>query len=61
MAFRDWNKKTGGRDMKMFNADYFNDWDYKKHARFCTALYLALYAFDMTFSYFIIKKIVKKG
>ena len=46
--------------MKMFNADYFNDWDYKKHARFCTALYLALYAFDMTFSYFIIKKIVRK-
>jgi len=46
--------------MKKLNADYFYDWDYKKHARFCTALYLALYAFDMTFSYFIIKKIVKK-
>lgn len=60
MAFRDLNKTTGGIAMKKFNADYFSDWDYKKHARFCTALYLALYAFDMTFSYFIIKKVVKK-
>ena len=47
--------------MKKFNADYFQDWDYKKHARFCTALYLGLYAFDMTFSYFIIKKVMKKA
>ena len=46
--------------MKKFNADYFSDWDYKKHARFCTALYLGLYAFDMTVSYFIIKKVAKK-
>ena len=44
--------------MKKFNADYFQDWDYKKHARFCTALYLALYAFDMTFSYFVINNLV---
>jgi hypothetical protein len=48
-------------DMKKFNADYFKDWDYKKHTRFCTALYLALYAFDMTFSYFIIKKVSEKA
>ena len=47
--------------MKIFNADYFSTWDYKKHARFCTTLYLALYAFDMTFSYFIIKKVMKKA
>ena len=46
--------------MKIFTADYYKDWDYKKHASFCTGLYLALYAFDMTFSYFIIKKVAKK-
>lgn len=46
--------------MKFLKADYYKDWDYKKHARFCTSLYLALYAFDMTFSYFIIKKVAKK-
>ena len=46
--------------MKFLQADYYKDWDYKKHAGFCTGLYLALYAFDMTFSYFIIKKVMKK-
>ena len=46
--------------MKMFNADYFRDWNYKKHAKFCTGLYLGLYAFDMIFSYFIIKKVSEK-
>ena len=46
--------------MKKFDAEYFTDWNYKKHARFCTALYLALYTFDMTVSYFIIKKIFNK-
>ena len=47
--------------MKMLNADYFTEWNYKKHARFCTALYLGLYAFDMTLSYFIIKKVMQKA
>ena len=42
------------------NAEYFNDWNYKKHARFCTELYLGMYAFNMILSYFIIKKVVKK-
>lgn len=46
--------------MKYLKADYFTDWDYKKHAKFCTTLYLGLYAFDMIFSYFIIKKVAKK-
>ncbi len=46
--------------MKKFNADYVIECDYKKHARFCTALYLGLYAFDMTFSYFILKKVFNK-
>lgn len=46
--------------MKKINADYFKDWNYKKHAKFCTTLYLGLYAFDMIFSYFIIKKVADK-
>ena len=54
--------KIGGRNgrtkpMKKLNKDYFKDWNYKKHAKFCTAVYLGLYAFDMTVSYFIIKKV----
>ena len=56
--------KIGGRNgrtksMKKLNKDYFKDWNYKKHAKFCTAVYLGLYAFDMTVSYFIIKKVLK--
>ena len=46
--------------MKKINADYFKDWDFKKHAKFCTSLYLALYAFDMTVAYFVIKKVSQK-
>lgn len=37
---------------------YFTDWNYKKHAKFCTAVYLGMYAFDMTVSYFICKKLI---
>ena len=40
--------------------EYFRNWNYKKHAKFCTALYLGMYAFDMTVSYFIVKKMLKK-
>ena len=46
--------------MKKLNEEYFRDWNYKKHARFCTLIYAGLYAFDMTVSYFIIKKLFKK-
>ena len=41
------------------NRDYFNDWNYKNHAKFVTAGYLGLYAIDMTASYFILKKYLK--
>ena len=56
--------KIGGQNgrtkpMKKLNKDYFKDWNYKKHAKFCTAVYLGLYAFDMTVSDFIIKKVLK--
>ena len=46
--------------MKLLSEDYFRDWNYKKHVKFCTAVYLGLYAFDMTISYFIIKKMIER-
>lgn len=46
--------------MKILSEDYFREWDYKKHAKFCTAVYLGLYTFDMTVSYFIIKALFRK-
>ena len=39
---------------------YFSHWNYKKHAKLCTAVYLSLFAFDMTVSYFICKKVIDK-
>jgi len=38
----------------------FNDWNYKKHAKLVTSLYLVLYAIDMTVTYVLIKKINNK-
>ena len=46
--------------MRKFSKEYFKDWDYKKHVKLCTAVYLSLYAFDMTVSYFVIKRLLKK-
>ena len=46
--------------MKMISEEYFKNWNYKKHAKFCTAFYLSLYAFDMTVSYFIVRKLLEK-
>lgn len=46
--------------MKMFDQDYFKDWNYKKHAKLCATVYLSLFAFDMTVSYFIVKKLLNK-
>lgn len=40
--------------------DFFTNWNYKKHAKFCTAVYLGLYAIDMTVSYFIVKRILDR-
>ena len=44
--------------MKLISEDFFSNWNYKKHAKFCTAVYLGLYAFDMTVSYFIVKRLL---
>ena len=45
---------------KMLNKEFFRDWDYKKHFKLCTAIYLSLYTFDLTVSYLIVKKLLKK-
>ena len=41
--------------------NFFSHWNYKKHAKFCTAVYLSVYAFDMTVSYFICKRLLDKA
>lgn len=38
----------------------FNNWDFKKHAKFVTIFYGILYAIDLTLGYLVIKKITKK-
>ncbi len=38
----------------------FKDWNYKKHAKLVTGVYLALYAIDMTIGYFVCKKCIDK-
>ena len=40
--------------------NYFNDWNYKKHAKFCCTVYLALFAIDMTLGYVVAKKVLPK-
>lgn len=34
----------------------FKSWDYKKHAKLITGMYLICYAIDMTLGYLLIKK-----
>lgn len=36
--------------------NFFKDWNYKKHAKLVTGVYLALYAIDMTVGYYVAKK-----
>lgn len=38
------------------DCNYFNDWNYKKHAKVCCAFYLALFALDMTLGYVVAKR-----
>ena len=45
---------------QIFKEDFYKDWNYKKHALFCTAVYLGLYTFDMTVSYLIVKPLMNK-
>ncbi len=36
--------------------NFFKDWNFKKHAKFVTGVYLACYAIDMTLGYVLVKK-----
>ena len=40
----------------MISKEYFKGYNYKKHAKLCLGLYGALFAFDMTVSYILLKK-----
>jgi len=39
---------------------YFRNWDYRKHAKLCIAVYAVLFALDMTVGYLLAKKILPK-
>lgn len=40
--------------------DFFTDRNYKKHAKLCCGVYLALFAIDMTLGYVVAKKVLPK-
>jgi len=46
------------RIMEVYNM--FKDWNYKKHAKFVSGVYLILWAIDMTLGYVVLKKALKK-
>lgn len=38
----------------------FKDWNYKKHVKFVSGIYLALWTIDMTLGYLVVKKYSEK-
>ena len=46
--------------MGITDPEYFRNWDYKKHAKLCVAVYAILFAIDMTAGYLLAKKILPK-
>lgn len=38
----------------------FKNWNYKKHAKVVSGIYLALWAIDMTLGYVMVKKVIEK-
>lgn len=40
--------------------NYFKGWNYKKRAKLCCTVYLALFAIDMTLGYVVAKKVLPK-
>jgi len=38
----------------------FKDWNYKKHVKFVSGVYLALWTIDMTLGYLVVKKYSEK-
>lgn len=41
--------------------NFFSHWNYRKHAKLCATVYLTLFVFDMTISYFICKRLLDKA
>ena len=39
----------------------FQNWTFKKHVKFITAIHAACFAVDLTLSYYIIKKYIDKS
>ena len=39
--------------------NFFRDWNYKKHAKVVTGIYLTCYAIDMTLGYLLMRKCLK--
>ncbi len=48
-------KKKGDKMRKIFQ-----NWNYKKHAKTVSTIYLICYVIDMTLGYFLIKKTAEK-
>lgn len=46
----------GGNIMKRI----LKNWNYRKHAKIVTGIYLACYAIDMTLGYILVKKCLKE-
>ena len=44
----------------MISKEYFKGYNYKKHAKLCLGIYGALFVFDMTVSYLVLKKAFAK-
>lgn len=38
--------------------EFFQDWNYKKHAKLCCSVYAVLFALDMTLGYVLAKKLL---
>lgn len=51
-----------GTSMGVFiMGEYFKNWNYKKHAKLCAAVYGALFLLDMTVGYVLAKKLLGSG
>ena len=46
--------------MAITDPEYYRNWDYRKHAKLCVAVYLALFVLDMTLGYAVAKRLLPK-
>lgn len=47
--------------MKKCTTKCLKDWDFKKHLKIVSAIYLVCYAIDLTLGFLLIKKIKEKA